>query len=503
MQTCSLLQQLWLIALFAAVCPAAAQIVLSEIMFNPAGNERYDEFIELYNLSSSDTVDLAGWLISDSAGCNRITGVADRFDRTAGASDDSDLETGVSPGPGRIDSIQAASVLDARTPFGSTFSSFAGGTLLPPQSYAIILVAGYFINSNLYADRIPDGTLVLTIDKTQFGSYGLNNSRPERVSLMRPDSTLADAHAYCVPNDEGISEEKVRLAAGEAAGNWMDSQVLHGTPGSANSVTPAAVDSTLSMMVINEVMANPAAGEPEWIECYNAGAGPVRLLGWNMSDADTTRKRPLVREEAVVEPGAFMVLTGDERLAASLPAASCTVIVLSDWPGLNSSSEGVVLYDGLGRCVDALWYDESWGGARGISLERLSPLAPAAVRSNWGSSADASGHTAGRANSLLVSRMPAEAAIAISPNPFSPDGDGFDDHLAISVELPARTAHVNLRIFDSQGRQVRFLCNYEPSGSRKTVFWDGLDEQGVRCRIGIYYSLSGGFRRGACRPLCE
>ncbi len=476
MQTCSLLQQLWLIVVFAAVCPAAAQIVLSEIMFNPAGNERYDEFIELYNLSSSDTVNLAGWLISDSVGCNRITGVAPGFDRAAGTFDDFNLEAGVSP----------ASMLDAPAAFGSTTAAATSGTLLPPQRYALILVSGYFINSNLYADRIPPETLVLTIDKSQFGSYGLNNSRPERVSLMRPDSTLVDAHAYSVPNDEGISEEKVRLTAGEAAGNWMDSLVLHGTPGSANSVTPAPVDSTLSMMVINEVMANPAAGEPEWIECYNAGSGPVRLLGWKMSDADTTRKRPLVREETVVEPGTFMVLTGDARLVASLPATSCTGIVLSDWPGLNSSSEGIVVYDGLGRCVDALWYNESWGGARGISLERLSPLAPAAVRSNWGSSADASGHTAGRANSLLISRMPAEAAIAISPNPFSPDGDGFEDHLAISVELPARTAHVNLRIFDSQGHQVRFLCNYEPSGSRKTVFWDGLDEEGVRCRIGIY-----------------
>jgi hypothetical protein len=428
----------WLTLFLFGSGPAAAQVVLSEIMFNPAGNERYDEFVELYNLSPLDTIDLTGWLLSDSVGYNRIT-------------------------------------------------ALSGGTAqLAPQHYALILVPGYFTNSTLYEGRIPAEALLLTIDKSQFGSYGLNNSRSERISLHRPDSTLADAHAYSVPNDEGISEEKLDLALGEAAGNWGESTELHGTPGYANSATPAPVDSTLARMVINEIMANPAAGEPEWIECYNAGDGQVTLSGWRISDADTLERRLLVKEAVVIPPQGYLVLTGDESLLAYLPAEGCTGVVVGSWPALNSSSEGVVLYDGLGRCVDAVWYDEAWGGARGISLERLSPVVTAAERSNWGSCADPAGHTAGRANSLLVSRLPREAAIALSPNPFSPDGDGHEDHLAISLELPARTARINLRIFDAGGRQVRFLCNYEASGSRKTLFWDGLDDEGMRCRIGIY-----------------
>ncbi|HNW60829.1 MAG TPA: lamin tail domain-containing protein [bacterium] len=423
------------------VIAASGQIVLSEIMFNPAGSERYDEFIELYNLSTLDSIDLHGWLISDSSGWNRI-----------------------SAGP-------------------------SGRTRLPPRSYALLLVPGYFTSSGLYAGRIPDAALVLTIDKSQFGNYGLNNSRSERVSVHRPDSLLADAHAYTVPHDEGLSEEKLQLELGEAAGNWGESQVPGGTPGYANSVLPARIDSSRAQVVINEIMANPTAGESEWIECYNVGRDTARLTGWRMSDADTLEKRLLVKGAAspvCVPPQGYLVLTGEESLLAQLPASGCTGVVVSSWPGLNSSSEGIVLYDGLGRHVDEVWYEAEWGGARGISLERLSPLVAAAVRSNWGSCADPLGHTAGRANSLLVGRLPAEAAIAVSPNPFSPDGDGFEDHLAISLALPARTARINLRIFDSAGRQVRFLCNYEPSGSRKAVFWDGLDDEGRRCRIGIY-----------------
>ncbi|MBN2355366.1 hypothetical protein JXO59_04595, partial [candidate division KSB1 bacterium] len=64
--------------------------------------------------------------------------------------------------------------------------------------------------------------------------------------------------------------------------------------------------------------------------------------------------------------------------------------------------------------------------------------------------------------------------------------DGFEDHLAITYTLPAKTAYINLRIFDCCGRLVRFLCNYEHSGSHRTVFWDGADSIGQRCRMGIY-----------------
>ena len=446
------------LALFCALAATAhAQIILSEIMFNPAGSERTDEFIELYNLSAADTVDLSDWLISDSTGSNRVTALS---------------ASGV---PAASDSGAAAFA-----------ASWRRGARLAPQSYALLLVPGYFTSSTLYNDRIPDSALVLTIDEAQFGSLGLNNSRPERISLSMPDGRLADYHTYRVPHAEGLSAERVRLDGEESADNWRESVVLHGTPGFANSVRQDPVDSARAELVINEVMANPAPGEAEWVECYNAGSRPLRLTGWRMSDADTSRRRLLVQTEQEVGPGEYLVLTGSEELLAQLPEESCHGLVLADWPGLSSSEDGVVIYDGRGRQVDALWYAEAWGGGRGISLERLSPLVPAAVRSNWGSCAAAAGHTAGRANSLLTGILPAETVLEVTPNPFSPDGDGFEDHLAISWKLPAATARVNLRIFDSRGRQVRFLCNYEPSGSRKTIFWDGLDDTGRRCTLGIY-----------------
>ena len=45
---------------------------------------------------------------------------------------------------------------------------------------------------------------------------------------------------------------------------------------------------------------------------------------------------------------------------------------------------------------------------------------------------------------------------------------------------------MNVKIYDIQGRLVRFLLNNEPSSARRTVFWDGLNDEGRRCRIGVY-----------------
>ncbi len=39
------------------------------------------------------------------------------------------------------------------------------------------------------------------------------------------------------------------------------------------------------------------------------------------------------------------------------------------------------------------------------------------------------------------------------------------------------------------GRRVRFLLNNEPSGAERTVFWDGRDDNGKICRMGIYILL--------------
>jgi len=45
---------------------------------------------------------------------------------------------------------------------------------------------------------------------------------------------------------------------------------------------------------------------------------------------------------------------------------------------------------------------------------------------------------------------------------------------------------VHIKIFDSAGRQVRYLRCNGSSGPQGAAVWDGADEQGRRCPIGVY-----------------
>lgn len=92
-------------------------------------------------------------------------------------------------------------------------------------------------------------------------------------------------------------------------------------------------------------------------------------------------------------------------------------------------------------------------------------------------------------NSIFTASIPTNASLTFSPNPFSPDGDGFEDFTMISYRLPTSAALVRIRIYDAKGRLVRSLANAEPSGSHGQIIWDGFTDGREKARIGIYVVL--------------
>ena len=73
-----------------------------------------------------------------------------------------------------------------------------------------------------------------------------------------------------------------------------------------------------------------------------------------------------------------------------------------------------------------------------------------------------------------------------SPNPFSPDNDGFEDFTIINYKLNQITSQVRIKIYDSKGRLVRTLLNNQASGQSGSVIFDGIGDDGEALRIGIY-----------------
>ena len=82
-----------------------------------------------------------------------------------------------------------------------------------------------------------------------------------------------------------------------------------------------------------------------------------------------------------------------------------------------------------------------------------------------------------------------QSKVSISPNPFSPDNDGFEDFTVINFDLSKLLSQVRIKVFDSLGRLVRTLVNYKPSASHNSIIFDGLDNNGRPLRIGIYILL--------------
>ncbi|HEX9935123.1 MAG TPA: hypothetical protein VGB38_08005, partial [bacterium] len=49
-----------------------SQITLTEVLFDPLGSEATDEFVEVFNTSQLDTIDLNGWRLGDESGTDPI-----------------------------------------------------------------------------------------------------------------------------------------------------------------------------------------------------------------------------------------------------------------------------------------------------------------------------------------------------------------------------------------------------------------------------------------------
>ncbi|OPZ72897.1 MAG: hypothetical protein BWY83_00404 [bacterium ADurb.Bin478] len=237
---------------------------------------------------------------------------------------------------------------------------------------------------------------------------------------------------------------------------------------------------TADRLIINEVFYNTDKKSQEWVELYNPGLNPVDLAHWSIRDS---RKKQELSSSSYLVPGHSFILLSNSSLADSLQVRTLIVIGLPEW---NNSGDEMVLYDANGAMSDSLVYSADWGGGRFISLERLAWDGNSCDPNNWASCIDPAGHTAGRNNSVHAPERRAVVTLSVSPSPFSPDQDGIEDQTEIGYTLPMARAVVHIKIFDSAGRQVRYLRCNGSSGPQGAAVWDGADEQGRRCPIGVY-----------------
>ena len=277
--------------------------------------------------------------------------------------------------------------------------------------------------------------------------------------------------------------------------------VQDGNPANDTASAVVAIGAEKASVVINEIMYEPLSGQNEWIELYHRGTAPVDLAGWKFSDRPTAsgvNSFTITASSTTIQPGDFVVaaaestiLTLFSSLASPSPTVHLFILNRSGGFGLNNDGDEIVLRDVTGQTIDSVSYSPSWHhpdviDTKGRSLERINPELGSNDRRNWSTSPVPAGGSPGRANAIYTTSLPSNASVSISPNPFSPDGDGFEDFCIVRYNLPTSTSLIRITIFDIKGRLLRTLANAELSGPQGEIIWDGLDDGKQRVRIGPY-----------------
>ncbi len=243
------------------------------------------------------------------------------------------------------------------------------------------------------------------------------------------------------------------------------------------------VGNPIGDVVINEIMCNPDAGG-EWIELYNRSSHPIDLCGWEMG-VGFGKKTGITNKHFVLKANEYVIFVDDKTIFETKWGNVPSKIIESEkWLTLKNDSDTLTLMNGCLFCYDAVYYRDSYES--GISIERINPDAESRFAWNWGSSCDYKGGSPGTRNSIFATSTSFSTVLSLSPNPFSPDGDGYEERIVVSYELPFNQAKVNLSVYTRSGVRKCCLLKEQDSGRNGEFIWDGKDEIQKKLPVGLY-----------------
>ena len=265
-------------------------------------------------------------------------------------------------------------------------------------------------------------------------------------------------------------------------------------------------------IIINEVLFNPYPGGVDYVEVYNRSAGPVDLhrlvLAGRDNQLNISQLISLGTSQSLLAPKEHLAFSlQPDMVAAHYPwgCAGC-IVKLPSMPAYNNDKGWVVLMTESNDLIDEFAYTEKMHHqllhtVKGVSLERVDPYADTHAPGNWQSAAaDAGFGTPGSRNSQM-GQLNQKATLSIEPRAISPNGDGYNDFMAISYTTPGPGWVANVWIFDLQGRPVKQLMRNQLVGTEGNLLWEGNDQNGQMLTVGPYllmvelYDLEGAIHR--------
>lgn len=393
------LQRQWKTALMGLAAlsfsaTAHAQLAITEVMFNPVDDNRW-EWIEVHNFGTEE-VNLDGWIarrLSDTKLENPTP--------TINASPNSP-QTAI-PAGGTAIIYDGFDLSGAETNYNSQLFRDAWG--LAPST--IVMAGDFFpelVNSagdtqsiglwssvtDYHADISPvetdPGSGVFVDRTTSFSNaqVGLHFSSGLGFPTANNGTSIAwnGTGSYTDPAGWARSQDGVNGAFTSTQlvlpGAPLNSVSDRGNPG----VIPGGTPSTAGLH-ITEILFDPHSAEPdwEWVEIYNSSASAIDLTGYVLDDSNNNVHEAANIAGGVVGPGEVAILFNDMIDPADFKAAwgaTLNVIPVSNW-----TTAVMALNNGTGGDKVGLW--ASFEDYEGDHADHANAVLSVAYQKNTGS----------------------------------------------------------------------------------------------------------------------
>lgn len=217
---------------------------------------------------------------------------------------------------------------------------FPAGTTIGPKQFLIVWADGEGAESTAAAPH------------TSFRLHATTG----RVALVRTQG---------FPSAPAVMDfvDYAGVPAGRSLGSYPDGEprrrrsFFHVTPGAANNPAFPAIQVTINefMAQNNSTIANPADGAfDDWFELHNAGAEPVDLTSYSLTDDLTDKTQFVIPPGYVIPPGGFLLVWADNEPGRNSPADRALHVNFA----LARAGESLGLFSPDGTQVDGFTFTE-------------------------------------------------------------------------------------------------------------------------------------------------